>query len=332
MMESSSKGQEERRGRNVGAEEDFRNHVLQGLAATPKHISSRYLYDAEGDRLFQAIMASDDYYVTRAEDEILSGQADAILHALAKDHTHFSLFEFGAGNGAKTKHLLRRALEQGRDPVYRPIDISPHVLNELGRTLKEELPRLRFQAEIGEYFEAIRRGMDTPQHTAVLFLGSNIGNLPHERAVALLAGVAKQLSPDDRFLVGFDLKKDPAMILRAYNDREGHTRAFNLNLLTRINRELGADFNVDRFTHAPVYDPASGRALSYIVSTCDQEVHVPGAPAPFRFKAWEALHTEISQKYDPEMIEGLAEKAGLRITDRFTDSLHRFTDVVFAAR
>lgn len=311
--------------------DDFRTHVLAGLTGTPKKLSSRFFYDAEGDRLFQRIMASEDYYVTRAEDEILREQTDDVLQALANGHKQFSLFELGAGDGAKTRHLLRRALEQGRDPLYRPIDISQNVLEQLGRRLKKELPALRYHAEQGEYFEAIKRGFSDPSEPkAVLFLGSNIGNLDRERAIALLKGVAQYLGPNDRFLVGFDRKKDPATIRQAYNDREGHTSAFNLNLLHRINRELGADFNVEKFIHTPVYDPCTGRALSYIVSTCDQEVHIPGADKPVHFKAWEALHTEISQKYDDAMIEDLATHAGLRITERFTDSKGYFTDVVFA--
>ena len=310
---------------------EFRTDVLAGLASTPKKISSRYFYDAEGDRLFQKIMATEDYYVTRAEDEILREQTDAVLQALANGHMKFSLFELGAGDGAKTKHLLRRALEMGRDPLYRPIDISENVLEQLGSTLKKELPTLRYHAEQGEYFEAIERSFtDTSEAKAVLFLGSNIGNLVHERAIELLKGVAQYLGPNDRFLVGFDRKKDPATIRRAYNDSEGHTRAFNLNLLRRINNELGADFDLDGFVHTPVYDPASGRALSYIVSTRDQEVHIPGAEKAFHFKAWEALHTEISQKYDDEMIADLAKRSGLRIAEQFTDSKGYFSDVVFA--
>lgn len=311
--------------------EEFQAHVIEGLTQEPKRISSRYFYDAEGDRLFQRIMASEDYYVTRAEEEILREQTNDVLDALVNGHQRFSLFELGAGDGTKTKHLLRRALEQGRDPEYRPIDISEHVLVELGKALKSEFPALRFKAEQGEYFEAIRRSFtDTSEAKAVLFLGSNIGNLPRERAIELLKGVADHLGPEDRFLVGFDRKKDPAIILRAYNDSEGITRDFNLNLLRRMNKELGADFDLDAFVHAPVYCPATGRALSYIVSTREQVVRIPGSDAPIRFNAWEAIHTEISQKYDRHMIEDLALHAGLRITASFTDSNGYFSDVVLA--
>lgn len=311
---------------------EFRLHVVRGLKQSPKHIPSRFLYDAEGDRLFQKIMACGDYYPTRAEDEIMRMQADEVIQALAGDHRQFSLFELGAGDGAKTKHLLRRAMATGRDPMYRPIDISEHVLEVLRHGLAKELPGLRFQAEQGEYFQVVQRGLDGDGPKAVLFLGSNIGNMLRQQAVLLLKSIASHMGPDDRLLVGFDRKKDPAVILRAYNDRDGFTREFNLNLLRRINRELGADFNVDAFIHAPSYDPVEGRALSFLVSTCDQTVHVPGMMQPVHFKAWEALHTEISQKYDQSMIEELAAGASLRITEQFSDSLNHFLDVVFAVR
>lgn len=312
---------------------EFREHVIGGLRSSPKRISSRYFYDAEGDRLFQQIMACEDYYVTRAEDEILREQADAVLRALTNGRDGVDLIELGAGDGAKTKHLLRHTLQQGRLLRYRPTDISIHALQELERALKKEMPALQVHGEQGEYFEVIQRDLverGTP--SAVMLLGSNIGNLPHDRAVVLLKGVADQLGPDDRFLVGFDRKKNPAVILRAYNDREGHTREFNLNLLRRMNRELGTDFQVERFIHVPIYDPGSGQAKSFLVSTCEQEVHLPGEGTPFHFAPWEAIQTEMSQKYDEAMIMALAEGAGLRIAARFTDSKELFTDVVFARK
>lgn len=311
----------------------FREHVISGLGASPKRLSSRYFYDAEGDRLFQKIMACEDYYVTRAEDEVLREQAPDVLQALSGGRNGLDLVELGAGDGAKTKHLLRRALQEGRTLRYRPTDISAHALHGLELALGMEMPALAVRGEQGEYFEVIRRGfVEHGIPTAVMLLGSNIGNLPHGRAQVLLKGVADQLGAGDRFLVGFDRKKDPAVILRAYNDREGHTRAFNLNLLRRMNRELGMDFNLERFIHAPVYDPGSGQAKSFLVSTCQQEVHLPGQGEPFRFRAWEAVQTEMSQKYDDAMIGALAQGAGLRIVARFTDSRGLFSDVVFARR
>lgn len=310
--------------------EQFRADVIRGLGRTRKTISSRYFYDAAGDRLFQRIMASPDYYLTRAEDEILREQTDAVLEALANGHERFRLFELGAGDGAKTKHLLRRALEQGRDPLYRPIDISANVLRHLESALAEELPALRVEVEHSEYFEAARGSVaDRSEPKAILFLGSNIGNLDREAAIALLRAFGADLAPSDRLLVGFDRKKDPSLIRRAYDDADGITREFNLNLLRRMNRELGADFDLDRFVHAPLFCPATGRALSYLVSTCDQTVRIEGADYPIRFRAWEAMLTEISQKYDDPMIEDLAGESGLQVLHTFTDRQGLFSDVVF---
>lgn len=315
----------------AGAVESFRHAAIVGLTATPKRISSRYFYDAEGDRLFQGIMACKDYYLTRAENGILQEQAAAVLTALAHGRQAFDLYELGAGDGTKTWHLLKQAMETGRAVVYRPIDISPHVLREAAEKLARKLPGLEVRPVQGEYFRSLAAdGAVGNGPMAMLFLGSNIGNLGHGQAVALLKAIAGRMGSSGRLLIGFDLKKDPEMIRRAYNDDEGWTRAFNLNLLHRMNRELGTDFRLGRFVHAPVYDPATGQARSYLVSTCDQVVHLPGV-GPIQFDAWEALHTEISQKYDHAMITELARASGLRIITQFFDRSRLFTDVVFGA-
>ncbi len=315
----------------VTAEAEFRAHVLEGLGSEPKRISSRYFYDAQGDLIFQRIMAAPEYYLTRAEEEILRDQTDAVLNALCGTTGSFDLVELGAGDGTKTKHLLRHALATGRTPVYRPIDISPHVLEQLGDSLRQEMPDMRFEPIVAEYFQALQQLSSTKgQPKAILFLGSNIGNLDRTRAITMLRGIVEHLASGDRLMIGFDLKKDPDTIRSAYNDAGGHTRDFNLNLLTRMNRELGCDADLSKFMHAPMYDPASGCAKSHLLSTCDQVLHIPGAEAPIALRKWEAIHTEISQKYDSHMIQDLAESAGLRITAKFTDSKGHFTDVVFA--
>lgn len=315
------------------ATDEFRQHVIKGLNSEPKRISSRYFYDAHGDRIFQRIMAAPEYYLTRAEDEILRDQTAAVLGSLCGDARSFDLVELGAGDGTKTKHLLRHALDSGMEPVYRPIDISPHVLKQLGNALRKELPDLHFEPIVAEYFQAMKQLSSTKgQHKAILFLGSNIGNLDRTRAIAMLRGIAEHLASGDRLLIGFDLKKDPDTIRSAYNDIGGHTCDFNLNLLARMNRELGCDAVISNFMHAPMYDPGTGCAKSYLLSTCDQELHIPGAEAPIKLREWEAIHTEISQKYDRHMIEDLAQGAGLRITAEFTDNKGLFTDVVFSTK
>ncbi|UCE31736.1 MAG: L-histidine N(alpha)-methyltransferase [Burkholderiales bacterium] len=309
--------------------EQFRTDVIEGLRAKQKRLPSRYFYDAEGDAIFQRIMRMPEYYLTRCEDEILGQQADAVIDAIAGDAHEFDLLELGAGDGTKTKHLLRRLIALGRAPFYRPIDISRNALDALGASLRQELPTLRFRGEQREYFDVLGEPLGGDRTKAILFLGSNIGNLDWVEAAELLAGIGRTMGPRDRLMVGFDRRKDPMLVLRAYDDPAGHTRDFNLNLLRRINRELGADFDLERFVHVPVYDPFTGCASSYLVSTCLQEVHLDGVEQGFRFRAWEAIHTEISQKYDQEEIAALGAQAGLRITHSFSDRKDYFTDAVF---
>ena len=310
--------------------EQFRASVIDGLGATEKWLSSRYFYDTEGDLIFQKIMEMPEYYLTRAEEEIFLRQTDALIDALVDDRQEFDLIELGAGDGIKTHHLLRRMLERNRHPFYRPIDISANALQKLAETLRREMPNLHYRGEQGEYFDVLKRASRNPGvPRLVLFLGSNIGNLPRPRAIELLCLTEALLGPADRVLVGFDLKKDPHVILRAYDDPQGHTRDFNLNLLRRINRELGGDFNPGKFIHTAVYNPMQGSALSYLVSTHEQVVHIAGAERPFHFRAWESIHTELSQKYDVTMIEDMASEAGLRIQKIFFDQRNYFADVVF---
>ncbi len=312
---------------------EFRQHVISGLSASPKKLSSRYFYDATGDRLFQGIMASPDYYLTRCEDEILRTYSGAIAEALAGDAEHFEVIELGAGDGSKTARLLAQWISDGRQPLYRPVDISANAIGSLKNTLSYRLPSLKIDGLQGEYHAALERiGVTKCTHRTFLFLGSNIGNMDHDVAVQLLRKITARMQGGDRLMIGLDLKKDPRVILRAYDDRAGVTREFNLNLLHRINRELGANFDVDAFMHAPVYDPENGRALSYLVSKTDQQVKIPGAPRPFEFRAWESIHTETSQKYDMPQVNALACEAGLQVIESFSDRKRYFADIVLGLK
>ena len=309
---------------------DFRKDVIGGLSAESKSISSKYFYDQVGDGIFQRIMAAPEYYLTRAENEILSTRSKAIVQALMGDSHRVQIIELGAGDGTKTKHLLREALGDGRSPVYRPVDISQNILDELGDALTTEFPSLEYKAMQGEYANVFKEGRFDPElPKCILFLGSNIGNLPHDGAVELLSGMSAAMNHTDRVMVGFDLKKDPAMILSAYNDAGGATRDFNLNLLHRINRELGGNIPVDKWRHVPVYDPFLGRALSYLVATEEMNITLADCDEVFPIRAWEAIHVEISQKYDHYMIQKIGSEAGLEIDTTFTDEQERYVDVVF---
>ena len=305
----------------------FAHDVLEGLQSQPKHLSSKYFYDEKGDELFQRIMSLDEYYLTRTEFDILDTHKGAILESFRKSTQRFNLNEFGAGDGYKTKILLRYFLEQNEDFTYLPIDISSNVLNILETALKSEMPNLQVSGLQNDYFMALSELKQSPDRNVVLFLGSNIGNFTGDQAIDFLKKLGQSLKKDDLLFIGFDLKKEPRVILEAYNDGDGVTKAFNLNLLTRINQELGGNFDLAKFQHAPIYNPLTGTTSSFLVSTERQIVEI--MDAAIQFDAWEAIHMEISQKYDQKMIQNLAADSGFEITDSFTDDKNYFLNSIW---
>ncbi len=298
----------------------FHKDVYTGLTDFPKHLSSKYFYDAKGDKLFQEIMDMPEYYLTNSEYKILDEFKDEICGVFYKDSKEFDLVELGAGDGKKTKILLRHLTEEGIPFQYLPIDISENALNLLEASIKNELPSVKIKSLQGTYFETLEQ-MCTLQHKkkVIMFLGSNIGNLLHPQAVEFLKSIQELMNDDDIFFIGFDQKKDPQIILNAYNDSSGITERFNKNLLARINSELDADFDLDKFLHWEVYDPETGTAKSYLVARENQSVRINGLDLTVSFDAWETIHTEISQKYDDNVVSWLADKAGLRISRIFSD-------------
>lgn len=312
----------------TSAEADFRRefgeHVRAGLNARPRKLSSRYIYDAAGSKLFERIMALPEYYLTRAEYAILESQSGAIADALPA-WQHFDLIEFGAGDGTKTRLLLQELLGRGARFRYLPLDISAQALKDLGANLANWLPGLDYVPLQAEYFaglESLRDG----RPKLVLFLGSNIGNFTPEQTLEFLRHLAASLSPGDCLLTGFDLKKEPQRILSAYHDSQGVTQEFNRNLLRRINRELGGHFDPEAFEFFPSYQPESGEMRAYLVSTKDQSIAIDALGESFSFRAWEAIHTEVSRKYDLPLIESLAEQSGFRVKGHFHDGHWDFVD------
>ena len=309
----------------------FAQDVLQGLSGIPKKLPSKYFYDEQGDKLFQQIMRMPEYYLTDCELEIFKNQKGRILQAIGQNH--FQLLELGAGDGMKTKVLLRHFLEQGVDFQYQPIDISPNVLLELEESLRAELPQLNVKSLPGDYFKVLhelRSGSGQPK--VVLFLGANIGNYTLGQAQKFLRSVAQELNPGDLLLTGFDLKKDPEVILSAYNDPAGITAAFNLNLLRRLNRELGANFELQDFKHWETYNPLTGETKSYIVSRKDQHIFIKALNRSFHFEAWEAIDVELSKKYSVPELETLAGQAGFSIQQHFFDKDNYFVDSLWRVR
>lgn len=305
----------------------FAQDVLDGLTSTPKTLSSKYFYDEEGDRIFQQIMNVEEYYLTRSEYQIMEENRDQILDIFKKDTTRFNLVEFGAGDGYKTKVLLDHFLSSGADFKYVPIDISGNVLDVLEDSLKQELPSLEVKPIENEYFKALKELENGGTRNVVLFLGSNIGNFTDARAIKFLKELNEALKDGDLVFIGFDLKKDPEVILKAYNDDSGITRNFNINLLKRINRELHGNFDLAGFKHFPTYDPITGTTKSYLVSTKKQSVEI--MDSNIEFDEWEPIHMEISQKYSMKDIETLAMQTGFGIIGNFYDSRRYFVNSVW---
>ncbi|NVO30122.1 L-histidine N(alpha)-methyltransferase [Hymenobacter lapidiphilus] len=308
----------------------LREHVREGLSRPFKALSSMYFYDDEGSRLFQQIMALPEYYPTRTEFALFSRHRAAIARALRPQNPAepFFLLELGAGDGLKTKILLRELLEAGADFTYVPVDISAAALDGLARSLQAELPALRVEPVVADYADALGLMAARPGRKAVLFLGSNIGNFSPEDRQQFLQRLAGPLTPDDRLLIGFDLQKDPRVIRAAYDDSQGVTAAFNYNLLHRINRELGADFDLAHWQHYTDYNPLTGAVRSFLASTRAQTVHFAEPGWSVDFRAWEMIHTENSFKFTRPAIEGIAQEAGLQVAEFFTDEQDYFADVL----
>ncbi|MBD3383415.1 hypothetical protein GF407_00690 [candidate division KSB1 bacterium] len=271
-----------------------------------------------------------EYYLTDAEYEIFQQQKEQILQELFARENSIDLIELGAGDGLKTKVLLSYFLNQKKAFKYIPIDISKKAIQELTASLREEFPHLEVEEQIGDYFKVISDLSKYDRNRkAILFLGSNIGNFNSEQARDFFSHLGDVMEQNDRLFIGFDLKKDPNIILRAYNDPHGHTRDFNINLLLRINQELNADFHLDRFIHYESYNPVTGTAKSYLVSTRDQTVTIKGLDKSFHFDEWEAIYIEMSQKYDDEMIQNIASDCGFHVINNFYDSRKYFVNSVW---
>jgi len=290
-------------------EPTFLCDVLKGLKSPQKSLSSKYFYDETGDRLFQRIMECDDYYLTRCEMEIFRDHSADLAQPLNIHSGAFDLIELGAGDGTKTRHLLDYLHRQVADFRYLPVDISGHILDVLTQNLAATLSDITVMPHQGDYFDALERICQTSDRRKVLlFLGSNIGNMTVEECSTFCQRLASMMSPGDMLITGFDLKKDPRTVLRAYDDSDGITREFNLNLLRRINEELHADFDLTGFEHYQTYDPGSGACRSYLISQREQTVTIGGQR--ILFLRHEPLFMEVSRKFSRRDIAELATESG----------------------
>ena len=314
----------------VGARADpqsFRDAVLRGLSSTPRFIPSLYFYDARGSQIFQRIMALEEYYPTRCEREILERDGERLVACLLERHG--TLVDLGAGDGTKTHLLLSRLFQRSPGLSYAPIDVSPSALWDSLSRMATAFPGLHVVPVVGEYAEGLRwlGAREGIGALLVLFLGSNIGNMEREEARGFLRGLRSALRPGDHVLVGFDLLKDRSVLQRAYDDAQGVTAEFNLNLLARMNRELGADFDLSSFAHRATFDPARPAMESWIESLRSQIVTVAGRR--FAFAPGELVHTEISCKYRERDITELARSGGFAEVGRFRDRRGWFADALW---
>lgn len=294
----------------------FLKDTLSSLSSTPKTLSSRYFYDAIGDGIFQEIMQMKEYYLPACELEIIKNKTKDIAEEIESEE--IDVIELGAGDGTKTVYFLKALMDVGKEITYIPLDISDNVLKINKEHISSQLPGLKIEPIAGDYFETMKALKERNNPKLVLFMGSNIGNFKDEKAVDFLKLVKSYMTAGDALLVGADLKKNPKTILAAYNDQAGITKRFNLNLLTRMNRELGANFVVKNFDHYAFYDPASGTTYSYIVSLEKQDVNI--ADKTFHFEKNECIHTEVSQKYGIADLEKLSSDVGFKKFTPFLDN------------
>ena len=300
----------------VGAE------VYRGLTAKPKTLSPWLFYDEEGSQLFEQITRLPEYYLTRTERAIFARYANEILESVG--YRPVTMIELGAGTASKTGLLLKAAVRRQGTVDYVPIDVSESALTAAKEHIEGEIPGVRVAARVADYTDGIEEIPATGQRRMVLYIGSSIGNFEPADAVKVLREVRRKLVPGDLLLLGVDHVKDRQTLLRAYDDQAGVTAAFNKNILARINRELGANFNPRLFRHRAKWNMERSRIEIYLDSLIAQTVEIPALELQVRFKRGETIHTENSYKFTQESVASIVERAGFRITQSWTDEREWF--------
>jgi L-histidine Nalpha-methyltransferase len=301
----------------------FGDDVRAGLTAQPKTLPPKYFYDEVGSKLFEAITVLPEYYLTRAESEIFSSHADDIILRASPRR----LIELGSGSATKTRFLIEAALRNPKELQFSAIDISSAALEESSRALQSEYPQLRLRSYQGDYFDGLRelaQAETSGETTLVLFLGSNIGNFDPPEAERFLRAIRDVLSSGDALLLGTELNKDEATLEAAYDDPAGVTAAFNLNILARINRELGGHFDIRGFAHRAFYDHADGRIEMHLESRGQQTVNIDALGMSITFAPGETIHTESSYKFSQADVKHLARASGFEFECSWMDARHRF--------
>ncbi len=300
--------------------DDFETAVVEGLSRPAKELPCKFLYDERGSRLFDDICALDEYYPTRTEIAVLRARAGRVAELIGGP---CHLVEYGSGSSVKVRILLDALPEIA---AYTPVDISKGHLIRSAASLARDVPDIKVIAVCADYtrpFEIPPLADHPDARRVVFFPGSTIGNFPRDAAQSFLAATAKVIGPGGALLIGVDLRKDRRVLEAAYNDAKGVTAAFNINLLARINRELGGDFDLDGFRHVARYDEAAGRVEMHLVSLKRQSVHVDGAT--FSFGKDETIHTESSYKYAMDEFQALGRAAGFAPVESWTDEKGLFS-------
>lgn len=292
--------------------DSFRDDVIEGLSREPKSISCKYFYDDQGAQLNDLICQADDYYLARSEKEIFRQNIDEIASAVGNGSL---LIEYGSGSSFKTRQLLDHLPGLAG---YIPVDISAEHLHATNERLKKGYPNLSIRPLCADYTQAYTLPAGLPEARRVVFFpGSVIGQFLLTRAEKCLADIAKVCQENGGLIIGVDMKKDPRILHRAYNDDQGLTAAFNLHLLERLNRELGANFDLDQFCHYAFYNPRESRVEMHLASLANQRVSI--GRKTFHFRVGETILTEHNHKYSPETFEQMAMCAGLKLECGWTD-------------
>lgn len=283
--------------------------VREGLLASPRSLPPKYFYDDKGSRLFDAICDTEEYYPTRTEDALLKRSARDIIASLQPEH----VVELGSGTSRKTRRLLDACEEQGCHATYWPFDVCESMVQDSAEALMDEYHWLRVRGLVGDYHAGFEHFPGFDGRSLFVFLGSTIGNLEHEHAVEFLRELRSVMGPNDSLLMGADRVKDTDVLRAAYNDSEGLTAEFNLNVLRVLNREVDADFEVDAFEHKAIFNREDSRIEMRLVSKCDQTVSLTALDETIVFREGESILTEISRKFTPESLDALLTEAGFSI-------------------
>jgi L-histidine Nalpha-methyltransferase len=299
--------------------------VLEGLSASRKHLPPKLFYDACGSELFERITELPEYYLTRTERGILKESAAEIV---AQAGTNLTLVEMGAGSASKTRVIIEAILRRQLRLAFYPVDVSAPALRDAVSSLNGDYPNLQVNPLVADYNQHMPELAALPGRKLALFIGSTIGNFEPDDAVEFLTRLRQSLGPDDAVLLGFDMRKRAAILHPAYDDAEGVTAEFNKNVLARINRELGGQFDLDSFKHVAVWNRSLSRIEMHLESRTAQTVWIKDLGRAFRFSRGERIHTESSYKFSDSAIAAILRKSGLRMERTWTDSKGWFSEVL----